>query len=85
MTIAEDATVLEAARRGDSRAREKLERKGLDAIVFNDVSRSDIGFDSEQNEVLVIARDGSTTRLARAPKFVIANRILDLVVQRING
>jgi hypothetical protein len=33
----------------------------------------------------VIARDGTTTRLEKAPKFVIANRILDLVVQRING
>src|SRR4029453_15594609 len=40
------------------RARQKLERKAVDAIVFNDVSRSEIGFDSQENEVTVIERDG---------------------------
>ncbi|HEX7419962.1 MAG TPA: bifunctional phosphopantothenoylcysteine decarboxylase/phosphopantothenate--cysteine ligase CoaBC [Thermoanaerobaculia bacterium] len=69
----------------EKNAKEKLERKNADLIVANDVGDASIGFDSEQNEVLVIARDGSTTRLEKAPKFVIANRILDLVVQRING
>ena len=69
----------------EKNAREKLDRKGADMIVANDVSDASIGFDSDQNEVLVIARDGSTTRLEKAPKFVIANRILDLVVQRMNG
>ena len=69
----------------EKNAKEKLERKNADLIVANDVSDGSIGFDSENNEVLVIARDGSTTRLERASKFVIANRILDLVVQRIDG
>ena len=69
----------------EQNAKEKLERKNADLIVANDVSDASIGFDSDQNEVLVIARDGSTTHLQKAPKFVIANRILDLVVQRING
>ncbi|HEY3053161.1 MAG TPA: bifunctional phosphopantothenoylcysteine decarboxylase/phosphopantothenate--cysteine ligase CoaBC, partial [Thermoanaerobaculia bacterium] len=69
----------------ESNARVKLARKNADLIVANDVSDESIGFDSDQNEVLVIARDGTTTRLEKAPKFVIANRILDLVVQRING
>jgi phosphopantothenoylcysteine decarboxylase / phosphopantothenate---cysteine ligase len=36
------------------RAREKLERKSLDAIVVNDISRPDIGFDSEHNEVTIL-------------------------------
>ena len=67
----------------EAHAREKLTRKNADLIVANDVADSAIGFDSEQNEVLVIARDGSVTRLARAPKRVIADRILDLVVSRI--
>src|SRR5207247_3707867 len=40
------------------RARAKLARKGLDAIVVNDISRADIGFDSEQNEVTIVGRDG---------------------------
>jgi phosphopantothenoylcysteine decarboxylase/phosphopantothenate--cysteine ligase len=69
----------------ESNAREKLARKNADLIVANDVSDQSIGFDSEQNEVLVIARDGTMTRLAKAPKFVIANRILDLVIQKIDG
>ena len=69
----------------ESNAREKLERKNADLIVANDVSDASIGFDSDQNEVLVMARDGTTTRLEKASKLVIANRILDLVVQRING
>jgi phosphopantothenoylcysteine decarboxylase/phosphopantothenate--cysteine ligase len=61
-----------------SRAREKLERKGLDAIVFNDVSRSDIGFDSEQNEVVIVDRGGEH-RVELAPKRAVADAILDRV------
>jgi phosphopantothenoylcysteine decarboxylase/phosphopantothenate--cysteine ligase len=60
------------------RAHEKLERKGLDAIVFNDVSRSDIGFDSEQNEVVIVDRDGEH-RVDLAPKAKVADAILDRV------
>lgn len=65
----------------EENAREKLQRKGADLIVANDVSDPSIAFDAEQNEVLVIARDGSVTRMARAAKAVVANRILDLVVR----
>ncbi len=61
-----------------SRAREKLERKGLDAIVFNDVSRSDIGFDSKQNEVVIVDREGEH-RVELAPKREVADAILDRV------
>jgi phosphopantothenoylcysteine decarboxylase/phosphopantothenate--cysteine ligase len=61
-----------------SRAREKLERKGLDAIVFNDVSRSEIGFDSEQNEVVIVDREGEH-RVELAPKRAVADAILDRV------
>jgi len=60
------------------RAREKLDRKGLDAIVFNDVSRSDIGFDSEQNEVVIVDREGEH-RVELAPKSDVADAILDRV------
>ncbi|HEX9163671.1 MAG TPA: bifunctional phosphopantothenoylcysteine decarboxylase/phosphopantothenate--cysteine ligase CoaBC [Thermoanaerobaculia bacterium] len=69
----------------EANARAKLERKNADLIVANDVADMSIGFDSDQNEVLVIARDGTTTRLDKAPKSVIANQILDLVVERMNG
>jgi phosphopantothenoylcysteine decarboxylase/phosphopantothenate--cysteine ligase len=60
------------------RARAKLERKGLDAIVFNDVSRSDIGFDSDRNEVVIVERDGEY-RIELAPKTEVADAILDRV------
>ena len=67
----------------EANAREKLRRKNADLIVANDVSDASIGFDSDDNEVLVIARDGATTRIAKAPKMVIANRILDLVLEHL--
>jgi phosphopantothenoylcysteine decarboxylase/phosphopantothenate--cysteine ligase len=60
------------------RAREKLDRKRLDAIVFNDVSRSDIGFDSEQNEVVIVDGEGEH-RVELAPKSDVADAILDRV------
>jgi phosphopantothenoylcysteine decarboxylase/phosphopantothenate--cysteine ligase len=69
----------------ESNAREKLVRKNADLIVANDVSDASIGFDSDQNAVTVIARDGSSTKIERAPKIVVANRILDLVAQRLGS
>ncbi len=69
----------------EAHAREKLQRKGADLIVANDVADGSIGFDSDQNEVIVIASDGSVTRLERAPKLVIANRLLDVVVARLRS
>jgi phosphopantothenoylcysteine decarboxylase / phosphopantothenate---cysteine ligase len=60
------------------RARAKLERKQLDAIVVNDISRAEIGFDSDQNEVTIVHRRGART-LARAPKAEIAAELLDFV------
>jgi phosphopantothenoylcysteine decarboxylase/phosphopantothenate--cysteine ligase len=67
----------------EKNAREKLARKGADLIVANDVADMSIGFDSDQNEVLVIGKDGTVNRIARADKSVIANRLLDLVVARL--
>jgi hypothetical protein len=40
--------------RAIERAREKLAAKGLDAIVVNDISRTDIGFDVDANEVTIL-------------------------------
>jgi phosphopantothenoylcysteine decarboxylase/phosphopantothenate--cysteine ligase len=61
-----------------SRAREKLVRKGVDAIVFNDVSRPDIGFDSESNEVTIVEADDEH-HVVLAPKEEIADAVLDRV------
>lgn len=59
-------------------ARGKLERKRADFLVANDVSRSDIAFDSEANEVTVFRRDGEPVFLARRPKPELAASLLDL-------
>ena len=61
-----------------ARARAKLERKGVDAIVFNDVSRSEIGFDSADNEVTIVERGGDH-HVPLAPKAQVADAILDRV------
>jgi phosphopantothenoylcysteine decarboxylase / phosphopantothenate---cysteine ligase len=61
-----------------ARARDKLRRKGADAIVVNDISRSEIGFESEFNEVVVIDADGEH-QVPLGPKDEVADAILDLV------
>lgn len=60
-------------------ARAKLERKKLDYIVANDVSGSEVGIDSAENEVTILGRDGSAREVARAPKRQVAEAILDSV------
>jgi phosphopantothenoylcysteine decarboxylase/phosphopantothenate--cysteine ligase len=60
------------------RARGKLERKGLDAVVVNDISRPDIGFDSPENEVTVVLPAGQRP-LDKAPKAEIAAAIVDVI------
>ena len=60
------------------RARAKLERKAVDAIVFNDVSRAEIGFDSADNEVTIVEREGEH-HVPLASKDAIAEAILDRV------
>lgn len=63
-------------------ATQKLERKNADIIVANDVSDASIGFDSGENEVVVIARDGSVVNIAKSAKEAVADRILDVVVAK---
>jgi phosphopantothenoylcysteine decarboxylase / phosphopantothenate---cysteine ligase len=60
------------------RGRDKLARKGLDAVVVNDISRADIGFDSEENEVTIVLSD-SERDVGRRPKPEVAAAILDEV------
>jgi phosphopantothenoylcysteine decarboxylase/phosphopantothenate--cysteine ligase len=59
-------------------ARAKLERKGLDAVVVNDISRADIGFDSEENEVTIVTAAGDSV-VSRGPKSAVAAAVLDEV------
>ncbi len=58
-------------------ARRKLESKNCDMIVANLVSQDGIGFDSEDNEVLLVKRTGESIPVDRAPKREIARRIFD--------
>jgi phosphopantothenoylcysteine decarboxylase/phosphopantothenate--cysteine ligase len=62
-------------------ARGKLERKGLDAMVVNDISKPGIGFDTADNEVTIVLADGQIRTVPRARKDVVAARVLDEVVQ----
>ncbi|HZQ91669.1 MAG TPA: bifunctional phosphopantothenoylcysteine decarboxylase/phosphopantothenate--cysteine ligase CoaBC [Terriglobales bacterium] len=61
-------------------ARKKLASKKIDAVVVNDVSRKDIGFDSERNAVTIITAEG-TTEVPENTKFEVAQRVLDAVVR----
>jgi phosphopantothenoylcysteine decarboxylase/phosphopantothenate--cysteine ligase len=76
-----------AADRGEpglERAREKLDNKRVDLIVFNDVSREDIGFDASDNEVVLVSASGER-RIQKTAKERIASTILDEVAARLEG
>ena len=59
-------------------ARSKLEQKGVDFLVANDVSRADIGFGSDANEVTVFRRAGDPVPFSRRAKRQLAADLLDL-------
>ena len=59
-------------------ARGKLDRKGADLLVANDVSRSDIAFGSGDNEVTVYRREGEPVFFSRRPKGELAAALFDL-------
>jgi phosphopantothenoylcysteine decarboxylase / phosphopantothenate---cysteine ligase len=71
-----------AAEHGDDAlayGREKLARKRLDAVVVNDVSRQDIGFDAADNEVTIVTAE-QERHVPRAAKAEVAAAILDAVL-----
>jgi phosphopantothenoylcysteine decarboxylase/phosphopantothenate--cysteine ligase len=74
----------DAGETGLERAREKLVRKGANLIVFNDVSRDDVGFDTPENEVVLVTAAAGRT-VAKAPKREIAAAILDEVERILHG
>ena len=61
-------------------AKDKLERKQLDLIVANDVSKEGVGFDSDRNAVTILARDGQVAEVKETTKWEVAHRVLDEVV-----
>lgn len=60
-------------------AKEKITRKGCDFLVANDISRKDIGFSSDYNEVSILKKDGTVIPVARATKTEIASKILEVI------
>ncbi len=75
-----------AAEHGDGaveHGHDKLDRKGLDAVVVNDISRSDIGFDAADNEVTIVTAGGDA-HVALASKQAVARAVLG-VVMRLRG
>jgi phosphopantothenoylcysteine decarboxylase/phosphopantothenate--cysteine ligase len=70
-----------AAEHGDvavENARGKLERKRLDAVVANDISRPGIGFDAEENEVTIVTSGGDRP-VPRGSKAEVAAAIVDFI------
>jgi phosphopantothenoylcysteine decarboxylase / phosphopantothenate---cysteine ligase len=70
-----------AAEHGDGAlayGRDKLARKGLDAVVVNDIARGDIGFEGPENEVTIVIAAGER-HVPRASKAEVARAILDVV------
>jgi phosphopantothenoylcysteine decarboxylase / phosphopantothenate---cysteine ligase len=66
----------ETAEDGLARAREKRTVKKADLFVYNDVGRADVGFESAENEVVIISEQGER-HVGRAPKERVAAEILD--------
>jgi phosphopantothenoylcysteine decarboxylase/phosphopantothenate--cysteine ligase len=58
--------------------REKLRRKGLDAVVVNDIGRKDIGFEGVENEVTIVTASGER-HVPRTSKAAVARAVLDAV------
>jgi len=69
----------ETGRRLD-RARDKMQRKGMDMVVFNDVTEPGAGFDVDTNSVVIIDRGGEKV-LGLMSKESVAEAILDRVIE----
>lgn len=65
---------------GVQRAVDKAKRKGVDLLVYNDVTEPGSGFGTETNRVVVVHGDGSTEEWPQLPKSEVAHRLWDLIV-----
>ena len=64
-------------------AHKKMQSKNLDMIVANDVSRSDIGFNSDQNAVTVFSRHSQLSlNIAQSSKYNVATQIITQIAQQ---
>ena len=58
-------------------AKTKIADKGCDYLIANDISRSDIGFSSDYNEVMILNKNGDYKKFERASKMTIAKQIFE--------
>jgi phosphopantothenoylcysteine decarboxylase/phosphopantothenate--cysteine ligase len=65
------------------RARVRMKETKADLAVVNDISRDDIGFGSDYNEVTIVEPSGKSTLLPRAPKASIAGQILSAALKNV--
>jgi phosphopantothenoylcysteine decarboxylase / phosphopantothenate---cysteine ligase len=62
----------------EKNARQKLSEKNLDIVVANDVSGRDSVMESDENEVIILFREGATKKISRAPKKIIARELVNI-------
>ena len=62
-------------------AKEKISKKGCDFLIANDISRHDIGFSSEYNEVTILDKNGGMKMFEKNSKDVIAREILEYIIK----
>ena len=60
-------------------AKDKIRTKGCDYLIANDISRKDIGFSSDYNEVTIFDKNGGVTKLNRASKTDIARQLFEVI------
>jgi phosphopantothenoylcysteine decarboxylase/phosphopantothenate--cysteine ligase len=60
-------------------AKIKIKKKGCDYLIANDISRKDIGFLSEDNEVIILDKNKNIIKIEKSPKTVIARKILEQI------
>lgn len=60
-------------------AKEKIAKKGCDYLIANDISRKDIGFSSDFNEVTILDKNGGMKKLEKADKKTIAKEIFNYI------
>ena len=62
-------------------AKAKIEKKGCDFLIANDISRKDIGFNSDENEVIILDKNGGMTKIDKTSKRILARKILEYITK----
>lgn len=62
------------------KGKEKLKESNADAVVVNDVRKSDRGFQADTNEVFIVTSKGSKKKIPLARKQVVASSIIDFLI-----